>query len=292
MVAQVARFLAVFGLIGIISCGDSSTSTKPSKEDILNARGKSVPDSRKPQPLSSPDKNTASTVRKAVRFSSAKEFISALDTKTPAFRDYVADMSVDAHLFGSELGVSGRVSIRKDSIFWMNITYLGLEVARLKLTNDSIYFVNKFQSSYMISNYQNMYKVLGFTISRADMQSVFLGAMMDTSQGRQRMLQDTAHVTIESRHATKVKIMRFIAQTLLPSHYEIQDMKQFRAMNISFKAFEPISYKDSTYILPSEVVLNFNSQTKLDIELEDVELKNSQFTYPFNTNLNGYKQIK
>ena len=280
----------------VIGCSNNSSGGKTTPDKAKNTTNKVIepiphnrPTHRLPKDKSSLE-TLANTKTPEASFASTSGFLTTLDKRKLPISDYSADMSIDATIFGSNLSVSGNVFIKSDSIFWMNITYLGIEMARLKLTNDSIFFVNKYQNTFMIDDYHKMYKVLGFTISRDEMESVFLGRAIHTTPEATLVYPNDSVISIHNRTAYRANILRFMRHSLLPHHFEIQDFKQFRAMNIRFKEFTELN--NNGYKIPSHFVLNFNNQTKLDIEVEDIELDESNFSYPFNSKFNGYQQIR
>ena len=59
--------------------------------------------------------------------------------------------SVDMDYQGSKMGVSAssEVRFRRDSVIWMNIKKLGFNVARAKVTPDSVFAINYFENSYI-----------------------------------------------------------------------------------------------------------------------------------------------
>ena len=47
-------------------------------------------------------------------------------------------------------GASATIQMRKDSLLWMNIKKFGLEVARVQITPDSIYILDRINNEYYI----------------------------------------------------------------------------------------------------------------------------------------------
>ena len=91
-----------------------------------------------------------------------------LNTKTKIqYKD--ADRSVST---------SATIRIKKDSIIWMSLTpFLGIEVARAIITQDSMVLMNRLNREYMVYEFQSLSEKFQFEISYDLIQSMILGHM-------------------------------------------------------------------------------------------------------------------
>lgn len=64
---------------------------------------------------------------------------------------YDADITYIAG--GSETGLDGMIRIRKDSIIWISIRKFGLEAARVMLSQDSVWVMDRINSQYFTGDY-------------------------------------------------------------------------------------------------------------------------------------------
>jgi hypothetical protein len=70
----------------------------------------------------------------------------------------------------------GQLRIRKDSIIWLSLTpALGIEAARLKITNDSIFFMNRISKIYLKGDYSYLNDYLQTNIDFDILQSIIIG---------------------------------------------------------------------------------------------------------------------
>jgi len=63
---------------------------------------------------------------------------------------------------------------RKDSILYVNASKMGIELARIVLTPDSIKFINHLNSTYYIGNYTAVYQLLRISLTFDMVQSLLL----------------------------------------------------------------------------------------------------------------------
>jgi hypothetical protein len=67
------------------------------------------------------------------------------------------------------------IRMKKDSIIWLSVTGVGLEVARGIITPDSIVFMDKIHKDYFVFNYEQLSKQYNFDLNFALLQSVIIG---------------------------------------------------------------------------------------------------------------------
>ena len=77
---------------------------------------------------------------------------------------------------GKSTGFKATLRIRKDSAIWMSITpALGIELARVLITQDSVKVINRLQKEYFIGDYEYINNKFNLELVYDDLQSVLLG---------------------------------------------------------------------------------------------------------------------
>jgi len=70
----------------------------------------------------------------------------------------------------------GQIRIIKDSIIWVNFNQgLGIEIARVMITQDSVKFLNRIHNQYLIADYDFLNNFLNTNIDFGILQSIILG---------------------------------------------------------------------------------------------------------------------
>lgn len=72
-------------------------------------------------------------------------------------------------------GASATIQLRKDSVLWMNIKKFGLEVARVQITADSIYILDRINNEYYIEGIDYIEKSYNMPASFSTLQALILG---------------------------------------------------------------------------------------------------------------------
>ena len=76
--------------------------------------------------------------------------------------------------------LSGQLRMRKDSLVWLNVTAtMGVEVLRVKVSNDSVWIVNRMEKTYLAEPMDTISAQLGMSLSLPLVQTLLL----DNNQG-------------------------------------------------------------------------------------------------------------
>ncbi len=98
-----------------------------------------------------------------------------------SFEWLTANMAIQAEGNGMAYNdLSGQLRMRKDSIVWLNVTAtMGVEVLRAKISNDSVWIVNRMEKTYLAEPLDTVSAQLGMPLSLPLVQILLL----DNNQG-------------------------------------------------------------------------------------------------------------
>ena len=71
--------------------------------------------------------------------------------------------------------VTTNIRMRKDSIIWMNVKKLSIEAARVLITPDSVYILNRLQKEYAIESFDYIARTYNLPASFAALQDILFG---------------------------------------------------------------------------------------------------------------------
>ena len=88
-------------------------------------------------------------------------------TQPQAFEWLTAKMDIQAEGSGWSGGdLSGQIRLRRDSLLWLSVTAaMGVEVVRAKLSNDSLWLLNRMEKTYLAEPLDSLAQHLGLPLS-------------------------------------------------------------------------------------------------------------------------------
>ena len=93
-----------------------------------------------------------------------------------AFEWMTANLSIQAEGNGMTFDdLSGQLRMRKDSLIWLNVTAtMGVEALRAKVSNDSIWILNRLEKTYLAEPLDTVSAQLGIPLSLPLVQTLLL----------------------------------------------------------------------------------------------------------------------
>ena len=82
---------------------------------------------------------------------------------------------VNINYEGQRFSATLNLKMRKDSIIWVNLKKLGLEIGRLKITPDSIHLLDRFNKNYLARGIDELTSTYGLPADFGTLQDVLLG---------------------------------------------------------------------------------------------------------------------
>lgn len=101
---------------------------------------------------------------------------------------------VDADYEGKPMSISASMTarFRRDSIIWLNVRKLGFNIARAKITPDSIFVINYIQSSYIAQDLKHIEKKYNIPADFKVLQNILLGNPVFLTNKNQLKLEKNA----------------------------------------------------------------------------------------------------
>lgn len=93
-----------------------------------------------------------------------------------SFEWLTANMDIQAEGNGMNFDdLSGQMRMRKDSLVWLSVTAsMGIEVARAKVSTDSVWIVNRLEKTYLAEPLDTLSAQLGMPLSLSLIQTLLL----------------------------------------------------------------------------------------------------------------------
>ncbi len=191
--------------------------------------------------------------------------------------------------------LNGQIRIQYDSVIWISLSpALGIEVARLMITTDSIKFINRINKSYFKGDFAFISKIFETTIDFDILQALIVGNDLHSYENNDfKASVDGLEYKLQSTNRHKMK--KYLKQTstpnilvqsiwLNPDNFKITrvNLKEFgvenKRLQTDYSSFKPIE----SQLFPSvlKIDLQANKKMSLKIDYSQIDLNVKQI-FPF-----------
>ncbi|GAB3912319.1 hypothetical protein GCM10028803_55400 [Larkinella knui] len=177
--------------------------------------------------------------------------------------------------------------IDKDSLIWLSVSGVGVEVARAIITKDSVVIMDRIHREYSVYDYQSLSQRFNFNLNFGLIQSLLIGNLPLPKEPAQRVKNEKDYLLLRQREG-KVLVENYIGE-------QNRKLKKLLVVEQPTKNSLTLDYDDFTvlnnFLFPytSLVTVDYKSkndgqpyQTVLRIRHNKVELTDKNPGFPFN----------
>jgi hypothetical protein len=231
--------------------------------------------------------------------------IGKLDESELQFNWMSAKFSASYALDRKVTEFSGQIRIRKDSVVWVSITpAMGIEMIRLKITTDSVMFMNRFSKTFFIGDYSVVNEFLQTNLNFDILQAFIIGndfQFYDNASFRasidnmQYKLSTTGRRKIKKEAASSDTGPLVLVQNIWldPESYKISrvDVKEYQKDNRKFEANYSEFIEMDKQLIPTLINVNVTSEHLQEIMISYSKIVlNEAFNFPYSVP-DKYQQI-
>jgi len=241
-------------------------------------------------------RSTRKVIKEPIKEYGADYIFEKLKENELKFDWFSAKFNIDLVIDNKKNSLSGQIRIRKDSVIWMTFSpALGIEMARLIITTDSVKFLNRINKTYFMGDENIVNDFLDTNVDFDVLQSILIGNDLTYYEnGKFRATYDSKEYHLVTADRQKLrKYMKtqadeeriFIQNILLnPETFKITQMKikELKKQNKKLDA----SYSEFNYIdgqlFPHKIYYDLVAETdvKIDVKYSKIVIDKPQL-FPF-----------
>ncbi len=185
---------------------------------------------------------------------------------------------------GQNLKASANIMMRRDSVVWMNVKKLGIEAARVQITPDSVYFINRLTREYAIWDLGYLERQFNLPLGFKDLQELILGnAVMVSSDDLEAKVQSPQHQLSGQQAGVNTEYyldgLSYLLQQII-----VSDPREGWEVKIDQEAYAlEKEYADFPYFRNFAIDSKDTGPISLNLKFSKIELnvpKNIQFAIP------------
>lgn len=251
-------------------------------------------------------KSTRQLAKEPIKEQGAEFVLGKLKEKELKFETFSAKFTLDMVVDKKKTSFRGMIRMRKDSVIWISLSpALGIEMARILISQDSVKFINRLNKEYMIADYRVVNDFLGTNVDYDVLQSILLGNDLTYyDDGKFRVSYDSKqyHLVTAGRSKLKKYIKTRDDATRIYIQNIFLDPETFKITQMKIKELTKESQKlDATYsnfqvlneqLFPESVYYDITADNQVLINLNYSRMDiNEPQRFPFSIS-SKYVRIK
>ena len=181
------------------------------------------------------------------------------------------------------MGLKGQLRMQNDSVIWVSISLkLGVEVARVMITEDSLKFINRTNKTYFATNIEDLDSIVENPLQFV--QGLLVGNDSRIRYDKHQVKIEDNKYKLEMKDELMTKSIYITPEIFRISKYEINNF--FLNKNIISQSFSSLIYNNfqniNDKLIPSKIIFEDSSLDGI-IEINYTEVKvGEKLEYPFN----------
>lgn len=235
-------------------------------------------------------------IRAPIKEEGADFLFKKLKEKELQYTWFTAKFSAEYENKGQTTSFNGQIRIRKDSVIWLSFSpALGIEVFRMMLTQDSVKFINRMNSTFFIGDYGYVNRYLNTNIDFDILQSFLTGNDLSFYEnGKFRAGLDNNSYKLATANRTKLKKfirnsqenLRILIQNIWidPVSFKITraNVKEVREPNLKLEAIYSSFEKIGEQLFPKEMSFDISAANDLTVSASFSKINiNTIQAFPF-----------
>jgi len=180
---------------------------------------------------------------------------------------------------GSTTRASADIRMRKDSVIWMTVRKFGIEGARVLITTDSVYLINRLERQYLVRDFSFIESEFNLPASFATLQDFVLGNVFFMTQEN-----ITSDINNDAYHLTASDATPFTNEYWLGAEdfnlekMYFNDLRYQRELTVEQSNYQTVG---EVIAFPHQRVVEMYSQQMGDVSVE-LNLSKVKFNKPAN----------
>ena len=152
--------------------------------------------------------------------------------------------------------------IRKDSVIWMSITSIGIEAARVIITQDSVKLIDRLKKQYFLGDFKYINQLLGADLDYQMLEALLIGNSLDFNE------KEKIHSKVDRK-----KVLYYLStEKKRKINKELQKEKEKIKKDAQVLWLDPISFKITELLLSSPETKRSLSGIYSDYKLVETQL--------------------
>ncbi len=173
----------------------------------------------------------------------------------------------------NNLSTSATIRIKKDSIIWMSISpILGIEAARVVITQDSMVLMNRLQKQYTVYNFKALTEMFHFDVNYELIQSMILGNMPLKADTASEIVSSKQYFIVKQQNG-RYAIDNYISREFMKlEKVEMIEPPTKNSLTLQYENFKPLA----AFSIPFSSFISFNYEHGAEVKNTEINIKHGR----------------
>ncbi len=169
--------------------------------------------------------------------------------------------------------LNGYLRMKKDSVIWLVVKKLSVEVARIQITPDTFFVLDRINKEYAVQPFSELARLTNLPVTFSGLQSIILGnpLFLTTNEMASEIEQDAYLLTASSdRYSNQFWLN---GEDFSIKKMQLADLSEQRSIDLSYDDYQSV---DGERIFSYFRILNFSSEetgpASVNVEFSKVEI--------------------
>jgi len=216
-------------------------------------------------------------VTSSLEYRSSKSIVKKVNQNHLDYNWFTAKLSGKIEIGGADTPISANLRIRKDSVIWFSVSaLLGIEVARVQITPDSLKLINRINKTYWSGDFEDVESAYGMPVNYEQLEGILVGQISLENQKMRSIVSENKYLLFNKSKKEIPQTKAWIDNRFLTHTFLLEDELE-QSLTIRYLEYE----KHAQRWVP----------LKLNLLLASIEQQTeANFTYS-KVNINNPKKV-
>lgn len=177
----------------------------------------------------------------SLKSKSAKFLVKKLDNQMLDAEWYSSKAKIGYRDEVQSIKFSATIRMRKDSVIWMNVKKFGVEAARIQITKDSIYIINRLDKNYIISDFKYIEDRYSLPANFETLQNLLLGNPVVITTDNKTAATKSLNYILKANNEEMENEFWLDGATFLLTQMKFNEQEQKRNLSVEQSSYEDIT---------------------------------------------------
>tara|TARA_B100000900_G_scaffold347860_1_gene313269 strand:- start:12791 stop:13543 length:753 start_codon:yes stop_codon:yes gene_type:complete len=223
-------------------------------------------------------------ITSSLEYRSSKSIVKKVNQNHLDYNWFTAKLSGKIEFDGADTPISANLRIRKDSVIWLSVSaLLGIEVARIQITPDSLKMMNRINKTYWSGDFEDVESAYGIPTNYEQLEGILVGQISLEKQKLRSIISENKYLLFNKSKKEIPQTKAWIDNRFLMHTFLLEDELE-QSLTIRYVEYE----KHAQRWVPLKLNLllaNTEQQTEANFTYSKVNINNPKkvnFSVPEN----------